>query len=127
MKKWILGVLIISIGFNIYFIGKNFWEGMYIPNSEDSVILSEMTQLVVQSDSYKRISENEKVYAIAAGVDRNKGGVYPFHYGVSVRTDKQTYIFSCKDKACGEMNSGETTYSRYSEEEPVLPLKQANK
>ena len=125
MKKWFYGILIISIGFNIYHVGKNLWEGMYIPNDEDSIILSEMTQLVVESDSYKRISENEKVYAIATGVDRNKGGVFPFHYGVSVRTDQQTYIFSCEDKTCGEVGIPETTYSRYSEEEPILPLNQA--
>ncbi|MBO1912515.1 hypothetical protein J4G37_47915, partial [Microvirga sp. 3-52] len=98
MKKRILWtLLIISLCFNVYAIGKNFWVGMYTPNLEDQDILGEMTQLVVESDAYQKLTETEKVYAITTGVDRNKGGVYPFHYGVSVRTDKQSYIFSCKD------------------------------
>lgn len=122
MKKLLWTLLIISLCFNLYALGKSFWVGMYTPTQEDQVILGEMTQLVVESDAYQKLAETEKVYAITTGVDRNKGGVYPFHYGVSIRTDKQSYIFSCKDKTCSDMEIGGWTYSRYSEDDPILPL-----
>jgi hypothetical protein len=124
VKRWILWtLLIISLCFNVYAIGKDSWVSMYTPTTEDQVILGEMTQLVVESDAYQNLTETEKVYAITTAVDRNKGGVYPFHYDVTVRTDKQSYIFSCKDKTCSDMEIGGWSYSRYSEDEPVLPLK----
>ena len=123
MKKWLVWILVISVCLNLYQFGKHSWEGMYTPNVGDKEILSEMTQLVVESKDYKKLAENEKVYAIETNVDRNKGGVYPFHYDVTVKTDKESYIFSCVDKTCSDMEIGGWTYSRYSEDEPVLPLK----
>lgn len=62
--------------------------------------------------------------AIKPGVDRDKGGAYPNHYGVVVETGQQSYIFSCIDSACGKMEIAGTMYSRYSEETPMLPLGQ---
>lgn len=97
---------------------------MYTPNEQDEIILGEMVQLTLESEDYQKIAEREKIYAITSGVDRNKGGAYPFHYGVMVKTDQQTYIFSCEDKTCSKVDNGEWTYSRYSEEDPVLPLKE---
>lgn len=96
---------------------------MYTPNEEDKVILGEMVQLVVESEEYQKLTETEKVYAITTFVDRNKGGRYPFHYDVIVKTDKESYLFGCKDESCSEMEIGGWMYSRYSEHEPVLPLK----
>ncbi|MEK3995405.1 hypothetical protein MKY29_11685 [Psychrobacillus sp. FSL K6-2365] len=125
MKKGLLlFLLVVSVLLNVYHFGKDFWVGMYTPNEKDQVILSEMVQLVVESEEYQKLADTEKIRAIEVGVDRNKGGVYPFHYGVSVRTDKRTYLFSCQDKTCSEMGIGGSTYSRYSENEPVLPLKE---
>lgn len=123
MKKWLIGALSISILLNVYFVVKNQWEDMYTPNDQDKLILSEMTQMVVASEDYKTLSENENIYAIESYVDRNKGGVYPFHYGVSVRTSNQTYLFSCNDKSCKTITKYGTTASRYANEDPVLPLK----
>lgn len=108
----------------MYHFGKDSWIGMYTPNEEDMIILGEMAQLVVESKDYQKLAETEKIYAITTGVDRNKGGVFPFHYGVTVRTNKESYIFSCKDRTCSDMEIGEWSYSRYSEDEPVLPLKE---
>lgn len=108
----------------MYHFGKIFWLEMYTPTEKDQVILGEMTQRVVESEKYQKLAVTEKVYAITAGVDRNKGGVYPFHYDVTVRTDKESYIFSCKDNTCSDMKIGGWTYSRYSEDKPVLPLKE---
>lgn len=124
MKKWLAWILVISVCLNLYHFGKNSWIGMYTPNEKDMIILGEMTQLVVESKDYQKLAETEKIYAIIAGVDRNKGGGYPFHYGVTVRTNKESYIFSCRDKTCSDMEIGGWTYSRYSEDEPVLPLKE---
>lgn len=124
MKKWLILILLItSIILNIYQFGTISLAGMYTPNEKDRVILGEMTQLVVESDDYQKLAEKEKIHAIDTFVDRNKGGVYPFHYDVTVRTDKESYIFSCTDKKCSEVEIGGWTYSIYSESEPVLPLK----
>ncbi|WP_239431560.1 hypothetical protein [Sporosarcina sp. ACRSL] len=125
MKKGLLlFLLVVSVLLNVYHFGKDYWVGMYTPNEKDQVILSEMVQLVVESKEYQQLVETEKVRAIAPSVDRNKGGRYPFHYGVSVRTDRQTYIFYCQDESCSSMTIGAWTYSRYSEQEPVLLLKE---
>lgn len=124
MKKWLIWILLIlSVCLNVYHFGKDFWTGMYTPNEKDQVILGEMVQQVVESGEYQKIAEREKIYAISTGVDRNKGGVYPFHYEVTIRTDKESYIFSCKEKTCSKIGSAGWTYSRYSEHDPVLPLK----
>ncbi|ARK24159.1 hypothetical protein SporoP37_05310 [Sporosarcina sp. P37] len=123
MKKWLVWILVISVCLNLYQFGKDFWVGLYTPTEEDRVILGEMTQFVVESEEYRKIAETEKIYAITTGVDRNKGGGYPFHYDVMVKTDKESYIFYCMDKTCSDMEIGGWTYSRYSEDEPVLPLK----
>lgn len=124
MKKWLIGLLILSLCLNIYQFGKGVWQSLYTPTKEDWVLLGEMTQRVVESEEYQQLAETEKIYAITTGVDRNKGGGYPFHYDVVVKTDKQSYFFYCKEKTCTDIEIGGWSYSRYSEEEPVLPLKE---
>lgn len=121
--KLIVTLLILSISVNLFIFGK--WlliEQWYTPSTEENIILSEMIQKTVESDGYKSILETEKIIAIEASMDKNKGGVFPYYFGVSVRTDKQTYIFSCSDKQCDTMENGQWTYSRYSEEKPRLPF-----
>jgi len=55
-------------------------------------------------------------------MDKNKGGAFPYYFVVSVRTDQHTYLFSCKDQHCSEMENEGTTYSIYQDERPRLPL-----
>lgn len=124
MKKWLIWVLVLSICLNLYLFGKDFWFEMYTPNEKDKVILGEMVQHVVKSEDYKKLDVAERIYAITPGVDRNKGGVYPFHYDVKVSTDKQSYIFTCMDKTCTKIKMDGLTSSRYTNNEPVLPLKE---
>ena len=124
MKKGlILFLLVVSILLNVYHFGKDFWVGMHTPNEKDKVLLGEMVQLVIESEEYQNLGQKEKIYAITTSVNRNTGGVYPFHYDVTVETDKESYIFSCKNKTCREIGIEGRTYSKYSEYESVLPLK----
>lgn len=121
-KRFILFLLVVSILVNVYHFGKDFWVGMHTPDEKDKILLGEMVQHVVESEEYQNLAQKEKIYAITTSVNRNKGGVYPFHYDVTVETEKESYIFNCKDKACSEIGIGGSTYSRYSENESVLPL-----
>ncbi|MBZ5199798.1 hypothetical protein HU147_01100 [Planomicrobium chinense] len=124
MKKWRIWLLVGSLLLNVYLIGKGVWVGQSTPNEEDRIMLGEMTALVAASADYQKLAETEQVFAVKPGVDRNKGGAYPYHYGVVVETEQQSYIFSCTDSACGKMEIAGTMYSRYSEEKPMLPLEQ---
>ncbi|MFJ9384098.1 hypothetical protein ACIROD_10210 [Peribacillus sp. NPDC101481] len=123
-NKILLVLLIISLGVNFYIFGKWFLtEQRYEPSSEEKVILSEMVQKTVESEEYKKIAEKENIIAIDANMDKSKGGIFPYYFGVSVRTDIQTYLFACSNEQCSEMESAGTTYSRYKEEEPRIPFK----
>ncbi|GAB6258060.1 hypothetical protein [Peribacillus frigoritolerans] len=122
-NKILLVLLIISLGVNFYIFGKWFLtEQRYEPSSEEKVILSEMVLKTIESEEYKKIAEKENIIAIDANMDKNKGGVFPYYFEVSVRTDIQTYLFACSNEQCSEMESSGTTYSRYKEEEPRIPF-----
>lgn len=45
-----------------------------------------------------------------------------FHDEIHVETDKESYIFTCIDEKCTDVSNEGWTYSRYSEEKPILPL-----
>ncbi|MGG2075758.1 hypothetical protein AB1J28_20585 [Lysinibacillus irui] len=123
-KKMIIIFLFISLSSNLYILGKWFLlDQWYEANAEERVILSEMVQKTVASEKYKEITSQEKVIAIDTSIDKNKGGVFPYYFEVNVRTDKQTYIFYCKDKQCSEMENSGWTYSSYQDEQPRLPFK----
>lgn len=99
-------------------------EQWYEATPEEKIILSEMVQKTVESEDYKKIAEQEKVIAIDTGINKNKCGAFPYYFLVSVRTDKQTYLFSCNNKQCLEMENEEWTYSIYKDETPRLPFKE---
>ncbi|MEK4130083.1 hypothetical protein NYE67_10400 [Solibacillus sp. FSL W8-0474] len=80
--------------------------------------------MVLQTEQYQEIASRETIYAIKQGVSRfnvsEPSSIY--HYEISVQTEKQTYIFNCKDKLCTKVSNDGWSYSRYSDNEPVLPL-----
>ena len=123
-KKIVVALLIISIGFNLYLLYDRYMKFTYSPNYEDQEILGEMTMMVLASEDYKNIATKEKVYAIHQTVNRfNVRSPYAMiHYEVLVKTDKQTYYFTCQNKRCDNVDVGGWSYSRYSEEPPILPL-----
>lgn len=122
-KKIIIILLIISLGVNIYFGGKwLLFERGYEPTVKEETIMSEMIVKTINSDDYKKIAAREKVIAIDRGIDKYKGGVFPYNMGVSVRTNKQTYLFFCDDEQCSALSEPSTTYSMYQDEDPILPL-----
>lgn len=122
--KVVLTLLTISLGANIYMFGKQIiFDRLYEPTPDEKVLLSEMVQKTIESEDYKKIAKKEKVIAIDTSVDKNTGGVFPYYMEVSVRTDKQTNIFSCSDKKCSTMENGAWTYSIYQDEKPRLPFK----
>lgn len=123
MKKWFMWILVFSLSANLYLLAEKYWVGMSTANDKDTAILGEMTQLVLETGEYQQLAEKETVYSITTGVDRNKGGAYPYHYAVVVKTDKQAYFFSCSDKRCADVEMNGTMYSDYSEGETKLPLK----
>ena len=118
-------LLFMSIVMNGYLGITRYIQSTYTPNLDDQAILGEMTKMVIESEQYQDIASRETVYAIKQGVNRfnvaNPSSI--FHYEVHVKTDKQTYIFSCVDKLCTNVSNEGWTYSTYSEEEPILPLK----
>lgn len=117
-------LLIVSLGVNLYIGGKwVLFERGYEPTPEEEIIMSEMVRKTIESEDYKNIAKKENIIAIDRGIDKYKGGAFPYNIGVSVRTDIQTYIFSCEDDQCSKMQNGEWTYSIYKDEEPRLPLK----
>ena len=131
MKKKLMLIyilLFISVVINLYLGISSYIKSTYTPNIDDQDILGEMTEMVIQSAQFQKIASRETVYAIKQGVDRfnvtNPSSV--FHYGIYVKTDKRTYIFTCTDKFCSNVSKAGSTYSRYSEEGPILPLKKIN-
>lgn len=123
MKRWFVLILVISLCVNVLLFGNIFWKGMYTPNERDQVILGEMVQLVISSPKFKSIDDSEGVLAVNQMVDRNKGGVFPYHYDVIVYTSEQAYIFGCKDDKCDVVGLEGTMYSRYKDSELLLPFK----
>jgi hypothetical protein len=79
-----------------------------------------MIQKTVESEDYNKIEE--KIVSIDTGIDKNKGGVFPYCFEVSVRTDKQTYLFYCNNDQCSKMAIGGWTYSIYEDENLRLPF-----
>jgi hypothetical protein len=124
-NKILFAILIISIGINLFLFGRwYFLEQAYEPSESEQAILSEMVLKTVESEDYKKIAEKENIIAIGRSMDKNKGGMFPYYFEVSVRTDKQTYLFYCDNDPCSNMeNDGATTYSRYKDEEPQIPFK----
>ncbi|AZV62667.1 hypothetical protein [Peribacillus frigoritolerans] len=122
-NKILITILIISIGFNLFLFGRWFiFEHAYEPSEREQVILSEMVLKTIESKEYKKLAEKENIIAIDANMDKNKGGMFPYYFGVSVRTDIQTYLFACSNEQCSEMESAGTTYSRYKDEDPRIPF-----
>ena len=126
--KRIFILLIFSVILNLFLGISSFIKSTYTANLDDQVILGEMTKMVIQNEQYQEIASRETVYAIKQGVSRfnvsDSSSIY--HYEISVQTEKQTYIFNCTDKSCTEVSNDGWSYSRYSENEPVLPLKIIN-
>lgn len=122
-KKLVLVVLIISLSINLFLLGDwlLFKYGVQ-PTEEEEIILNEMVQKTVESNDYITIAKNEKVIAVESGMDKSKGGVFPYYFGVNVYTDKQTYIFSCQDMECSTMENTGTMYSIYMDEDSRLPF-----
>lgn len=125
MRKWITPLLVISIIVNINLFLYIWMTSFYTFKEQDKRILGEMTVKVLESEEFQQIadSEKEKIYAIESGVDRWKGGVFPYHYSVTLRTNKESYDFYCADAACNKVEIGGWSYSRYSGNQPTLPLK----
>lgn len=121
---FVVFLLFISLIFNLYFGITSYIKSSYTPNLDDQVILGEMTRMVLQNEEYQEIASRETVYSIKQGVSRfnvsNPSSV--IFNEISVQTEQQTYIFTCTDEFCTDVSIGGWTYSRYSEEEPVLPL-----
>ncbi|MGD7044825.1 hypothetical protein [Jeotgalibacillus proteolyticus] len=121
--KIVLLLFILSIGINLFMLGR--WllvEQWFEATDEETIILSEMVQKTVESEDYKRLAESEDVIAINTDINKAKGGVFPYYFNVSVRTDQQTYLFSCSDEECSTMEEYGTTYSIYKDESPRLPF-----
>lgn len=121
--KMVVLLLVISVGIHIFTIGKSLLlEKPYEPTAEEKVLLSEMVVKTIQSEDYQKIAETERVIAIDTNVDKNKGGVFPYYMEVSVRTNHQTYHFTCNDKKCQAMENEGWSYSIYKDEKPRLPF-----
>ncbi|MFJ7933232.1 hypothetical protein [Sporosarcina sp. NPDC096371] len=121
-------LLFISLILNLYLGITSYIKSSYTPNLDDQVILGEMTRMVLQNEQYQDIALRETIYSIKQGVSRfnvaNPSSI--FFYEISVQTEQQTYIFTCTDESCTDVSNEGWTYSRYSEEEPVLPLNKNN-
>ncbi|WP_232304239.1 hypothetical protein [Jeotgalibacillus campisalis] len=76
----------------------------------------------MESEDYKRLAESEDVIAISTDINKAKGGVFPYYFNVRVRTEQQTYLFSCSDEKCSTMEEYGTTHSIYKDERPRLPF-----
>lgn len=121
-------LLFISLILNLYLGITSHIKSSYTPNLDDQVILGEMTRMVLQNEEYQEIASRETVYSIKQGVSRfnvsNPSSV--IFNEIAVQTEQQTYIFTCTDEFCTDVSIGGWSYSRYSEEEPVLPLNKNN-
>ena len=131
-KSKLLILLVIFLSFslilNIYFGVSSLIKSTYTPDSEDRDILAEMTKMVIDNEAYQEIAARETVYAIEQGVSRfnvaDPSSIH--HYEILVQTEKETYIFTCIDEKCTDVSNEGWTYSRYSEEDPILPLNKNN-
>ncbi|MDG5472113.1 hypothetical protein P6709_10145 [Jeotgalibacillus sp. ET6] len=122
-SKFVLVLLTISLGVNLFIFGRwLIFEQWFEATDEEKIVLSEMVQKTVESEDYKRLADSEDVIAINTDINKVKGGVFPYYFNVSVRTDKQTYLFSCSDEECSAMEEYGTTYSIYKDESPRLPF-----
>ncbi|MDX8047164.1 hypothetical protein SH601_14325 [Gracilibacillus sp. S3-1-1] len=119
-----ISLFVISLGFNIYLGVTSFIKSTYTPDLDDRDLLAEMTKMVIDSEEYQEIASNETIYAIDTGVSRfnvaDPSSI--FHYEVIVKTDKQSYSFTCDDEPCSTLSHSGSSYSRYSEEKTLLPL-----
>ena len=116
-------VLIISLIVNLYIAGKwILFEQWYETDSEEDIILSEMVQKTVESADYQSLDSNEDIIAINAEINKFDGGVFPYYFGVFVRTKNQTYQFSCNNEQCSEMKNVGSSYSIYQDENQRLPF-----
>lgn len=123
-NKVIVVLLCLSLGVNIYIAGKWYLiDRGYEPTPKEEVIMSEMIAKTIASDDYQELAKKEKIIAIDRGIDKNKGGVFPYNMEVSVQTDKQAYYFMCEDDQCSAMTEAGTSYTMYQDEKPILPLK----
>lgn len=124
MKNKIISVLLIfSLGVNLYMLGKWFLiDRGYEPTPEEQIVLNEMVQKTVESEDFKKLAQKENIIAIESSLDKNKGGAFPYYFGVSVRTDKQTHIFTCANDQCSKLEASESSYSIYKDEKPRLPF-----
>lgn len=122
-NKFVIILLIVSLGINMYLLAK--WlliDQWYEPNGEEKIILSEMVQKTIESEDDQKIAEQENIMAVDTSMDKNKGGVFPYYFMISVRTDKQTYLYSCHNEPCTQMENIGETYSIYQDEKPYLPF-----
>lgn len=122
MRKWIAPLLVISVFININLLLYIWMTSFYTFNEQEQQLLGEMTVKVFESKEYQQIADSEKVYSVEPVVDRWKGGEFPHYYSVTLRTNKESYDFYCADAACDQVEIGGWSYSRYAEEEPLLPL-----
>jgi hypothetical protein len=122
-KKTVIIVFAISLCTNLILLGKFLIDKRLEPTQEEKIILSEMVQKTIESEYFKKLAEKEKIISIDTDANHLKGGVFPFYLEVDVNTKKQTYIFSCSNKQCSNVNNGGWTYSIYQDERPRLPLK----
>lgn len=124
MKRNIsIQLLCVSIALNIFFIVSNTIKSTYILDQDDLGLVAEMTRMTVDSEDYAEIAARETIYAIEPAVGRfklSRSSVYD--YEVLVKTDVSSYIFSCTDAVCSDVENGGHFYSRYSEEKPLLPI-----
>lgn len=122
MRKWTAPLLVISVFITINLLLYIWMTSFYTFNEQDQQLLGEMTVKVFKSKEYQQIADSEKIYSVEPGVDRWKGGAFPHHYSVTLRTNKESYDFYCADAACDQVEIGGWSYSRYADEEPLLPL-----
>ncbi|WP_301109128.1 hypothetical protein [Sporosarcina sp.] len=125
-KKPLLAILlVVSLGLNVYLGISGFLKSTYSTDIDDQEILGEMTVMMLQNEEYQNIAKKETVHSITQRVNRfnvaDPSSVV--HYEVHVSTDQQTYTFYCEDEACTNVSLGGWSYSRYKEEQPLLPLK----
>lgn len=100
------------------------WDKTFEPTEEERVILGEMIVKTIASKDYKRLAKKEDVIAVLPGVQKMKGEAFPYSLQVYVYTNKTAYIFGCTDDQCHDIKYVGETYSRYSDENPHLPLQQ---
>lgn len=121
-KSISIQLLALSIALNVFLLITKYLTSTYTPTDEDLSLLAEMTVKVIESADYEKIAQEDTVIAIKPTVSRfNVIDADHFTvYEILVKTEKQTYIFTCNDAQCSKIENGGWTYSRYSEEPPIL-------